>query len=284
MPEIGALFLATHTHDITYGSSPNDLRAYWTVNDYFDFEASPPARGKMSMIHKVLTAAESPDYDQFAGTNLSLTVDGSNQWAPRAAFIYCGWDTGSRFYFRPLAMNFNDMPTTDFVGQGATQQYLPLVGILPPDPGFNQIHTFVLALETSSSSYSGSPGPLEFSIYGRDAGSSNSAPYLLFQTTLTKMGKQAAGEKGGYYFISFDLSIPIDISNTVVPVCTVRNKGDNGWQVGTCWLFGIGINGWNTYRHVITLGSIGMKTVSQDPHDFDDFQASKQVLTMTPFS
>ena len=184
--KIVSIYLITQTDNSEHAASSNKVSAYYSLTDKFEFNEKPPAIGKVNRLRADVSKQDIM-YEDFVGTDISLTIDGEDAWAPRSAFVYCAVNDYWGTEYRPLAHNLNEPPVPKkYVSRDSSegQLFWPTYSILPLSSD-QAINRFVLYLRTPDHKNAGSSGPFEFSVFAKPT--PNSSPYLMFQTSLTKM-------------------------------------------------------------------------------------------------
>lgn len=271
-----SIYLITQTDTSEYAASSNKVSAYYSLTDKFEFDEKPPAKGKVNRLRADASKLDIM-YEDFVGTDISLTIDGQDAWAPRSAFMYCAVVDYVGIEYRPLAHNLNEPPVPKlYISRDSSegQLFWPTYSILPLLSSDQVINRFVLYLRTNDSKDAGSSGPFEFSVFGKPA--PDSSPCLMFQTSLTKMGNQAAAERGEHYLADFKLNVDIQPSSLIS--AEIRNKGDNAWFPAEALLFGLA-GSLDTRGVLLGKKAYNYRWISQDPHDYRGIsQPSGQTL------
>jgi hypothetical protein len=256
MARLTDLHLALSTRDEDNASSQDHVRLFAGTEEIGSFSDSPPERGKVGL----LSMAIELDYEDFVDAQLFLGLTGQDAWAPRTAFLWGRIGQSGETRIVPIAQNFWDLPNS-WISQDTNEGHdrWPMTSIT--EAGSNDpLRDLVVYTETSGNEDSGSGGPLELSVFGGTDG----LPVLIYQTVLSKVGKQGPAEEGGKYIVRLPVVSGVDIRASRLSRAQIANRSDDAWRGKRIYLFGISGNG-NMGRLLGKKGNFGW--ISQDPHD-----------------
>jgi len=228
--------LYAQTRDAAIGAAPNDALALYFDNALIASFNAPPARGRVGTFQRPITTMSDAQMQAISKIEVAswgpacagtLNIPDSFYWGPRAALLLGRVGCATSAVRRDLlgvAVRFNNP------GQKIWEPNPNTASCPPP---------YSTALTYTSHSADGttaSTGPIDFMLHSGAADN----PQLLYQSTLTTVGRQRVANQNEMYLSHFTLPDGLSVRKQDLRSACLVNRGDDNWHPGTIALIGWG--------------------------------------------